>query len=39
MGGLLGLDKKELITNTHFRVLFIRGIRKTVSNKRANLIV
>lgn len=26
-----GLDRNELINNTHYRVLFIRGIRKTVS--------
>lgn len=31
LGGMIGLDRKELINNTHFRVLFIRGIKKSVS--------
>jgi len=32
LGGLLGLDRNELIQNTHWRVLFIKGIRRSVSN-------
>lgn len=28
---MIGLDRKELLTNSHFRVLFIRGIKKSVS--------
>jgi len=31
LGGMMGLDRNELIQNTHFRVLFIKGIRRTVS--------
>ena len=31
LGGMLGLDRNELINNTHFRVLFITGINKNVS--------
>ena len=27
----MGLDPQELISNTHFRVLFIRGLYKDVS--------
>ena len=32
LGGLNGLKREELIKNTHWRVLFIRGISSTVSN-------
>ena len=31
LGGMRGLDRTELINNTHFRVLFIKGIHKNVS--------
>ena len=31
LGGMMGLDRNELIQNTHFRVLFIKGIKRTVS--------
>jgi len=27
-GAMLGLDREELINNTHYRVLFIKGINK-----------
>ena len=30
-GGMLGLDRNELINNTHFRVLFLKGMRRNVS--------
>ena len=33
MGGFMGLDRGELINNTHFRVLFIKGLYKNVSQK------
>ena len=36
MGGFMGLDRKELINNTHFRVLFVKGLYKHVSNKSFN---
>jgi len=31
MGGFMGLDRKELINNTHYRVLFVKGLYKHVS--------
>jgi len=31
LGGLLGLDRNELLSNTHWRVLFIKGLHKSVS--------
>ena len=31
LGGLNGLKREELIKNTHWRVLFIRGLGSTVS--------
>jgi len=34
MGGLLGLDRAELLSNTHWRVLFIKGLHKTVSDQK-----
>jgi RNA recognition motif-containing protein len=39
LGGLLGLDMKELLSNTHWRVLFLRGIHTSVSKKHAKLIL
>lgn len=32
-GPLLGLNKHELISNTHFRVLFIRGLFKDIGRE------
>lgn len=31
MGGLMGLNRDELIQNTHFRVLFIKGLYRSVT--------
>ena len=31
LGGFMGLSREELIQNTHFRVVFIKGLFKTVS--------
>ena len=31
MGGMLGLSRDQLIKNTHWRVLFIKGINYNVS--------
>jgi len=33
MGGFMGLDRKELIQNTHYRVLFIKGLYKHISRE------
>lgn len=30
LGGMMGLNRQELISNTHFRVLFIKGLYKHV---------
>ena len=34
LGGFQGLDKRELIENTHFRVLFIKGLNKNVTREQ-----
>ena len=31
LGGIVGLNRHELISNTHFRVLFIKGLYKNVT--------
>jgi len=31
LGGMVGLNRQELISNTHFRVLFIKGLYKSVT--------
>mmetsp|Transcript_3696 Transcript_3696/g.6293 ORF Transcript_3696/g.6293 Transcript_3696/m.6293 type:complete len:322 (+) Transcript_3696:917-1882(+) len=33
LGGFQGLDRKQLIENTHFRVLFIRGLSRTLGRE------
>lgn len=33
LGGMMGLNRQELISNTHFRVLFIKGLYKTVGRE------
>lgn len=34
LGGFMGLSRDELIQNTHFRVLFIKGLYKNVSRQK-----
>lgn len=38
LGGLIGLNRHELISNTHFRVLFIRGLYKEVTKEQLKTI-
>lgn len=38
LGGLIGLNRHELISNTHFRVLFIRGLYKEVTKDQLQKI-
>lgn len=33
MGGFMGLDRKELINNTHYRVLFVKGLYKHITRE------
>lgn len=33
LGGMMGLNHQELISNTHFRVLFIKGLYKNVTRE------
>lgn len=36
---MMGLDKTELLNNTHFRVLFIKGIKKSVSREELKQVI
>jgi hypothetical protein len=38
MGGFMGLPRNELINNTHWRVLFLKGLYKSVSITKNALI-
>lgn len=33
LGGMMGLNRQELISNTHFRVLFIKGLYKSITRE------
>lgn len=34
LGGMMGLNRQELISNTHFRVLFIKGLYKHITREQ-----
>ena len=35
----MGLDRAELLNNTHFRVLFIKGIHRTITREQLAVVL